>query len=110
MPSRLFDRALAEISQGVLIADPERKIVYANDAFVAITGFSREEILGQTCHFLHGADTDQSTVAEIRRALRARQPFAGEMRWRRKTGQGFKVGSPLMKDGSDDWQTQALLG
>ena len=89
MPSRLFDRALAEISQGVLIADPERKIVYANDAFVAITGFSREEILGQTCHFLHGADTDQSTVAEIRRALRARQPFAGEILNYRKTGEPF---------------------
>jgi 2-(1,2-epoxy-1,2-dihydrophenyl)acetyl-CoA isomerase len=32
------------------------------------------------------------------------------LKWSRKTGQGFKVGSPLMKDGSDDWQTQALLG
>jgi len=32
------------------------------------------------------------------------------LRWSRKTGQGFKVGSPLMKDGPDDWQTQAVLG
>ena len=36
--------------------------------------------------------------------------FLSEMRWSRKTGQGFKVGSPLMKDGPDDWQTQAVLG
>ena len=34
----------------------------------------------------------------------------GYVRWSPKTGQGFKVGSPLMKDGSDDWQTQAVLG
>jgi hypothetical protein len=43
---------------------------------------------------------------------KATNPFEwlGGLRWSRKTGQGFKVGSPLMKDGSDDWQTQALLG
>lgn len=31
-------------------------------------------------------------------------------RWSPKIGQVFKFGSPLMKDGSDDWQTEVLLG
>jgi len=43
-------------------------------------------------------------------ARRSQRRTYGTVRWSRKTGQGFKVGSPLMKDGSDDWQTEALLG
>ena len=54
-------------------------------------------------------------IAGIEAAIAAQPRFAAasehiKLRWSPKIGQGFKVGSPLMKDGSDDWQTEALLG
>ena len=48
--------------------------------------------------------------ATVRLTGRGRSQRSGCVRWSPKIGQGFKVGSPLMKDGSDDWQTEALLG
>ena len=58
---RLYDRALAAISNGIAIADatrPDKPIVYCNLAFERITGYDRSEIIGHNCRFLQGPDTD----------------------------------------------------
>jgi diguanylate cyclase (GGDEF)-like protein/PAS domain S-box-containing protein len=46
-----------------------RPIVYVNEAFCRLTGFTREDILGQDCRFLQGTHTNQETLQEIRDAL-----------------------------------------
>ena len=43
------------IQQNFVIADPhlpDCPIVFASDAFLELTGYSREEILGRNCRFL----------------------------------------------------------
>jgi PAS domain S-box-containing protein len=37
---------------GVMVIDEEKKIVDANPAVLALTGYSREDLIGQTCHGL----------------------------------------------------------
>ena len=37
---------------------PDNPIVACNDAFVALTGYDREEIIGHNCRFLSGPDTE----------------------------------------------------
>lgn len=57
---------------GVLIADPaspDLPVVYANEAFSRITGYSAAEVIGRNCRFLQGPETDAQTVAQIRVAL-----------------------------------------
>ncbi|MCY7381964.1 MAG: PAS domain-containing protein, partial [Microcoleus sp. CAN_BIN18] len=69
----LRDRALAATSSGIVIADanaPDCPIIYCNSAFERITGYAAGEILGRNCRFLQGPDTDRTTVAKIREALR----------------------------------------
>ena len=89
--SRLLvsDRALQSISQGVLLAGPDRRILAANPAFTAITGYGEAEILGQTCHCLQGPLTDPVTIAAIREALRDAVEFVGEILNYRKDGTTF---------------------
>ncbi|MCS6274257.1 MAG: response regulator [Opitutus sp.] len=86
---RLRNHALSSISQGVLITDAELNVTYANDSFVGMTGFSRSEIIGLRCGFLHAERTDAEALADIRRKLDAGLPFSGEVLDQRKNGESF---------------------
>lgn len=64
-------RAVAAAAHGITIGDAsrERRLVYVNDAFVRMTGYTAAEVLGRNCRFLQGPDTDHNKVAVIRAAL-----------------------------------------
>src|SRR5579875_1123264 len=48
---------------------PDNPIVLANAAFLQLTGYEAEEVLGRNCRFLQGRDTDPADVDLIRREL-----------------------------------------
>ena len=84
--------AIDSTASGVIICDatrPDLPIVFANPTFSAITGYSREEVMGRNCRFLHGPDTDPTVVGQIRAAIARRQPFSGTLRNYRKDGTPF---------------------
>ena len=83
------DFALKAISQGVIITAADRSIIWVNDAFESITGYSRLEIVGKTCHFLQGPLTDSKTVEAMRLALEKVTEFSGEILNYRKDGTTF---------------------
>lgn len=79
-------------TQGVLITDArltDNPIIYANPGFSRLTGYQHEEIIGRNCRFLQGAETDRGTVAQIRLAVAARNPFHGTILNYRKDGTTF---------------------
>jgi PAS domain S-box-containing protein len=89
---RLQRKAFDAFLQGVTITDPNRPgnpVVYANDGFTRLTGYSREEILGQSCRILQGKDTSAQTVAAIREAEAAGRPCLVEILNYRKDGTSF---------------------
>ena len=86
---RVSDRAIKAISQGVLIAGPDTKILSANSAFLAITGYAEAEVLGRTCGFVQGPGSDPQTVEAIRLAKHNHQEFSGEILNYRKDGTPF---------------------
>ena len=45
---------------------PGNPIVFANDSFLALCGYERDEVLGQNYHFLMGPDSDPAARAQIR--------------------------------------------
>ncbi|MEI6336491.1 MAG: PAS domain-containing protein [Methylococcaceae bacterium] len=86
---RLSNVALKEISQGVLITRADQSILWVNEAFESITGYSQAEILEQNCRFIQGPLTDPKTVIEIREALKNLTAFSGEILNYRKDGTLF---------------------
>lgn len=76
---RLRDRALAEVSQGVLITDNQWRITYVNPGFTRLTGYSAAQSMGRTPGFLQGQDTATETREALRKALKAGQAFQGEV-------------------------------
>lgn len=90
--SRLRDRALEAVSQGIVITDaglPDNPIIYVNQGFERVTGYSREEAVGRNCRFLQGPSTDQAVVAEIRKAIAGESTSYAELLNYRKDGSTF---------------------
>lgn len=88
----LFGRAIDAAAQGITIADarrPDEPLIYANESFDRITGYSVAEVLGRNCRFLQGENTNEETVARIRRAVDAGEAVAVEVLNYRKDGTPF---------------------
>jgi len=51
--------------EGLMIVEPEGKVVFVNRAFEQLTGYSKEEVVGETCEML-GCDTCFGTREEGR--------------------------------------------
>jgi PAS domain S-box-containing protein len=89
---RTLVHAVNDAAQSITIADwaaPDRPLVYVNAAFVALTGYPAEEILGRNCRFLQGADTDPEQVLAIRGLLAAGKEVRTVLRNYRKDGTAF---------------------
>ncbi len=69
--------------------EPDNPIIFANDSFLALTGYDREEVLGQSFNFLmaHGADAE--ALAQIEAAFEGQSDGGAEIRYRRKDGSEF---------------------
>jgi PAS domain S-box-containing protein len=77
----LLHTCMANLNEIVLITEarpldePGPKIVFVNNAFERITGFSSYEALGRSPRFLEGRDTDPTVLAEIREAMSRHRPI-----------------------------------
>lgn len=86
---------------------PDNPIVDCNDAFMALTGYAREEIVGRNCRFLRGAGTDGASTDLIRAAIRDSRPVLVELLNYRKDGTPFRnalmIAPIFAADGSVEW-------
>ena len=68
---------------------PDNPIVMANKAFLDLTGYSADEVIGRNCRFLQGEGTSPDAVAAIREALAEERDFEIEILNYRKDGSAF---------------------
>ncbi|PIH56876.1 HAMP domain-containing sensor histidine kinase [Paenibacillus sp. LK1] len=83
---------ISKIKSSVTVVDatlPDFPLMYVNEYFSELTGYSAEESIGQNCRFLQGPDTDPETVQHIREALNKKQSIKTEILNYTKHGQKF---------------------
>ena len=83
---------LDALADGLTVADvtlPGQPLVYASRAFLRLTGYSADEVMGRNCRFLQGPDTDRAVRERIGSAIRAREPLTVELVNYRKDGSAF---------------------
>ena len=99
---RLLESAVIHAHDAVVVLEamPKdgagRSVLYVNDAFCTMTGYSREEVVGRSLYFLRGPDSDPATMDQIRQSLDNGQPLRVELRNYRKDGTGFWVDLSLV--------------
>lgn len=90
--ARLLQRMVDASQDGIVVAEQEGEdniLIYANSAFEALTGYSRDDILYQDCRFLQAGDRDQIGLQLIREAIASGQPTRQRLRNYRKDGSHF---------------------
>jgi sigma-B regulation protein RsbU (phosphoserine phosphatase) len=88
----LSEKAMSACSEGITIADasrPNNPLIYVNEGFLRLSGYTREEVIGSNCRFLQGPKTDLNALAEIRDAIREERPCSVELLNYRKDGSVF---------------------
>ncbi|MFY7805747.1 MAG: diguanylate cyclase domain-containing protein [Limnoraphis robusta] len=86
---RLFDKAISACRNGVIITDAtqsDHPIIYVNQAFERITGYSALEVRGKNCRFLQQEDRDQANLEIIRNALKNHEDCSVILRNYRQDG------------------------
>lgn len=88
----LFEQAMSQTRMAVCLSDPtapDAPIVFANRAFLELTGYSEQEVIGRNCRFLQGPATDPEKVALVRESLAAEKVVVVELLNYRKDGSSF---------------------
>lgn len=86
---RLHSRIFELAAEAIVISDAEERIVSVNQAFVDITGYHSEEVIGRTPEFLLSADHDDRFFATMRESVLGKGRWQGETWGRRKNGDVF---------------------
>ncbi|WP_115047354.1 hybrid sensor histidine kinase/response regulator [Xanthomonas arboricola] len=90
--SDIFFAAVETTRMPMTVTDPhlpDNPIVFANRAFLEMTGYSADEIIGNNCRFLQGPETDRSSIDDVRESIENRREFATEVLNYRKDGSSF---------------------
>lgn len=55
-----------------VVTDPQQNdnpIIYTNQTFETLTGYSREDVIGLNCRFLQGEDTNPAAIRQLKEAI-----------------------------------------
>lgn len=68
----LFIKAINSANDGITITNmtaPDQPLIFVNEAFERMTGYSKSEIIGQNCRFLQRNVRDQPGIQIVREAI-----------------------------------------
>jgi len=95
---RLLDdyKKAVDISNVVSKSDLEGNIIYANDKFCEITGYSREEILGKNFNILRHPDSSDKLFEDLWKTILNKKVWKGVIKNQHKDGTGYVVDSTII--------------
>ncbi|MET4666552.1 ATP-binding protein [Sphingomonas sp. PvP056] len=88
----VFYAAIEMTRMPMVLTDPrqdDNPIVFANNAFLDLTGYDQDQVLGRNCRFLQGSQTDRAVVAQLRTAIAERRAISVELLNYRRDGSPF---------------------
>jgi len=95
--SRRLSLVARHAMDSVIMSDAQGRIMWVNDTFLQVTGYSLDEALGKTPgQLLNGPETSQTVSDQIAAAIRAGQPHRAEILNYRKDGGKIWVETTLV--------------
>ncbi len=86
---RLAASVFSHAREGITIANPDGTIIDVNEAFSRITGYAREEVIGQNSRLLQSGHHNRAFYETMWKVLATEGHWSGEIWNRRKSGELF---------------------
>ncbi|MBP0047886.1 EAL domain-containing protein [Marinobacterium sp. AK62] len=83
---RIAQRVFEHTTEGIMITDADNRIVDVNESLVQMSGYSREELLGQAPSIQQSGQQDQAFYSRLWQTLREKGKWTGELENRRADG------------------------
>lgn len=89
LPADIFRLVVEHSETAISITDRQANILYANPAFLRITGYPLEEVLGRNEAMLSAHKTPRSVYADLWQTITAGRSWRGELENRRRDGSEY---------------------
>ena len=102
LPVTQVDRTFPEDVPLVSTTDLKGQITFVNDAFVEISGFTREELMGKSHNIVRHPDVPPPVFADMWKTLQQGKPWMGIVKNRCKNGDHYWVNAfvtPILENG-----------
>ena len=96
-----------------VVSDPnevDNPLVAVNAAFLELTGYSEDEVIGRNCRFLRGPDTENTQTAKLREAIYEKRATLAELINYRKNGSRFRNAVMIAPLYDDDGNIEYFVG
>ncbi|PVV05701.1 MAG: hypothetical protein B6D77_18415 [gamma proteobacterium symbiont of Ctena orbiculata] len=107
---RLAASVFSTSQEGILISDADNRIIDINPAFTRLTGYSREETLGQNPSFLSAGRQNPTFYAEMWQSIHSTGEWQGEIWNQRKSGEIFPELLSIVAIKDDQGRLQHYVG
>jgi PAS domain S-box-containing protein len=87
--NKVLLQAVEQSSNSVIVTDDQGIIKYVNQRFVEVTGFSRDEVLGQHTRMLKSGKQNSEYYSKLWKTIRSGQTWSGEFINKKKNGELF---------------------
>ena len=102
--------AVENSAAGIFIADPDGWIEYANSRYVRMNGYASDDVIGQPSLLVRSDLSADDVHDEVWAALRQGQPWQGEIRARRQSGEIYWAVLSLGAIRGDEGKIQHIVG
>lgn len=89
---KIFQAAIASSNYGVVVSEIQdnfNPLIYVNPAFVRMTSYTADEVIGKDCKFLQAKDTKQENLPKLKEAIRKRKSVQVVLNNYKKGGELF---------------------
>jgi diguanylate cyclase (GGDEF)-like protein/PAS domain S-box-containing protein len=107
---RLAASVFATSQEGIMISNPDNRIIDVNPAFTRLTGYEREEALGRDPNLLSSGRHNADFYTAMWRSIKTRGAWQGEIWNRRKSGGIFAELLSIVAVKDDRGQLQHYVG
>jgi PAS domain S-box-containing protein len=86
------------LDKGAIVSKTDSRgiITYVNEAFCAISGYTKSELIGKPHNIVRHPDSDAKIFKELWRTIQAKKVFKGIIKNRKKSGEAYYVDATIV--------------